>query len=249
MQVTSFVLKIIAIISMLMDHTSAALYNAIPTEMNWLYNTGRMIGRMAFPLFCFMIVEGYYHTRNKWRYLGSLIFLAVISELPFDAIFSNSDFKLNYNYQNVFFTLAIGLLTIILAGEISARVTNIFLSGVLQLFMIQIMLFAAGMLKSDYGSLGLELILMIYYFEKIPVLLKKDNLKFIFAATAVLAWFIYFDSVRGSIIESYGLPAVILIMLYNGKRGDYKIPKYVFYFFYPVHLIILYFVRKAVTGQ
>ena len=249
MQVTSFVLKIIAIISMLIDHTSAALYNAIPTEMNWLYNTGRMIGRMAFPLFCFMIVEGYYHTRNKWRYLGSLIFLAVISELPFDAIFSNSDFKLNYNYQNVFFTLAIGLLTIILAGEISARVTNIFLSGVLQLFMIQIMLFAAGMLKSDYGSLGLELILMIYYFEKIPVLLKKDNLKFIFAATAVLAWFIYFDSVRGSIIESYGLPAVILIMLYNGKRGDYKIPKYVFYFFYPVHLIILYFVRKAVTGQ
>lgn len=249
MQVTSFVLKIIAIISMLIDHTSAALYNAIPTEMNWLYNTGRMIGRMAFPLFCFMIVEGYYHTRNKWRYLGSLIFLAVISELPFDAIFSNSDFKLNYNYQNVFFTLAIGLLTIILAGEISARVKNIFLSGVLQLFMIQIMLFAAGMLKSDYGSLGLELILMIYYFEKIPVLLKKDNLKFIFAATAVLAWFIYFDSVRGSIIESYGLPAVILIMLYNGKRGDYKIPKYVFYFFYPVHLIILYFVRKAVTGQ
>ena len=136
-----------------------------------------------------------------------------------------------------------------MAGEISARVKNIFLSGVLQLFMIQIMLFAAGMLKSDYGSLGLELILMIYYFEKIPVLLKKDNLKFIFAATAVLAWFIYFDGVRGSIIESYGLPAVILIMLYNGKRGDYKIPKYVFYFFYPVHLIILHFVRKAVTGQ
>ena len=81
MQVTSFVLKIIAIISMLIDHTTVALYEVIPGDMWVIYDVGRGIGRTAFPLFCFMIVEGYYHTRNRWRYLGSLIVLAFISEI------------------------------------------------------------------------------------------------------------------------------------------------------------------------
>ena len=263
MKITSFTLKIIAIISMLIDHTTVALYYFIPTEMDYIYDIGRGIGRIAFPLFCFMIVEGYYHTRNKWRYLGSLILLAFISELPFDSLFSDNGFQLEYNSQNVFFTLAMGLLMVILLDATNKRMKAIIekqekgvnrfeavaTNVIIQLLIIQLMYIPMSYIKSDYDSFGLDLILYIYYFEKIPVLLKKDNLKFIFAATAVLAWFIYFDSVRGSIIESYGLPAVILIMLYNGKRGDYKIPKYVFYFFYPVHLIILYFVRKAVTGQ
>ena len=98
-------------------------------------------------------------------------------------------------------------------------------------------------------------ILYIYYFEKIPDLLKKinekfagDKVKYIFAGLAVLFWFIEFDFARGGITESPGLPAVILIMLYNGQRGDYKIPKYVFYFFYPVHLLVLYFIRKMLVG-
>lgn len=110
-------------------------------------------------------------------------------------------------------------------------------------------------IKSDYDSFGLDLILYIYYFEKIPGLLKKfnekfegDKVKFIFAGLAVLFWLIEFDFARGGIVESPGLPAVILIMLYNGKRGSYKIPKYVFYFFYPVHLMVLYFIRKILVG-
>ena len=73
MQITSFTLKIIAIICMLIDHATVALYYFIPSEMNYIYDIGRGIGRIAFPLFCFMIVEGLYHTRNKLRYLGSLV--------------------------------------------------------------------------------------------------------------------------------------------------------------------------------
>ena len=65
MHITSFTLKIIAIISMLIDHTTVALYDIIPGELWDLYDIGRWIGRTAFPLFCFMIVEGYYHRADS----------------------------------------------------------------------------------------------------------------------------------------------------------------------------------------
>lgn len=269
MAVTSFVLKIIAIISMLIDHTSVALYNAIPTKMNWLYDIGRGIGRTAFPLFCFMIVEGYYHTRNKWRYLGSLIFLALISELPFDTIFKRTNFQLEYISQNVFFTLAIGLFSVILLSGTNERMKAfiekqekrfgkfllILLNIFFQFFIIQLMYMPVDYINADYDFFGFELILIIYYFEKISRLFKKfneklgsDRAKFIFAGLAVLVWMADFDRMMGGINELIGFPAVVLIMLYNGTRGSYKIPKYVFYLFYPVHLIVLYFIRKAVTG-
>lgn len=267
-QVNSFVLKVIAIICMLIDHTSIVLDPFIPNEWYDLYKTGRMIGRTAFPLFCFMIVEGYYHTRDKSRYLGSLLLLAIISELPFDAIFSESGFKLEYDNQNVFFTLATGLFTIILLDNVNKFMKSIsekqraylgyaFIVAniILQFFIIIIMTIGINYLKSDYGVAGLDLIVMIYYFEKIPVLLKRfdgrfdsNKAKFIFAGLTVLFWISYYDYKIGRISELMGFPAVILIWMYNGKRGDYKIPKYVFYFFYPVHLTVLYFIRKMLAG-
>ena len=269
MHITSFTLKIIAIICMLIDHATVAFYYFIPSEMNYIYDIGRGIGRIAFPLFCFMIVEGLYHTRNKLRYLGSLILLAFISELPFDSLISGNGLQLEYNSQNVFFTLALGLLMIMLLDATNKRMKTIIekqkkgvnrfeavaTNVIIQLLIIQLMYIPMSYIKSDYDSFGLDLILYIYYFEKIPGLLKKinekfagDKVKFIFAGLAVLFWFIEFDFARGGIAESPGLPAVILIMLYNGQRGDYKIPKYVFYFFYPVHLLVLYFIRKVLVG-
>lgn len=255
MKITSFTLKIIAIISMLIDHTTVALYDIIPGELWDLYDIGRWIGRTAFPLFCFMIVEGYYHTRNKWRYLGSLIFLAFISEIPFDALIGNNGFVLEYSSQNVFFTLELGLLAIILIDTVNVKVKNVFLSKIIQLIIIVLISIHAIQISSDYGLVGVILILFIYYFEKVQNGLAKindifasDKTKFILAGVAVLVWLVMYDILAGRVSESFGFPAVILIMLYNGQRGDYKIPKYVFYFFYPVHLTVLYFIRKALVG-
>ena len=269
MQVTSFVLKIIAIISMLIDHASVALYPLIPTNMNYLYEIGRTVGRTAFPLFCFMIVEGFYHTRNKLRYLGSLILLAIISELPFDAVFVSNELRVEYSSQNVFFTLARGLTAIIILDFTNKKVhsfitvqKNILMMVIcnllnifLQLFIIQLIYVPVSAINADYGGSGFELILLIYYFEKIPMLFRNfdarfysDRVKFIFAGLAVAFWLVYFDTISGRITESPGLPAAVLILLYNGQRGSYRIPKYVFYFFYPVHLAILYFIRKALAG-
>ena len=255
MQVTSFVLKIIAIISMLIDHTTVALYEVIPGEMWDIYDVGRWIGRTAFPLFCFMIVEGYYHTRNKWRYLGSLIFLAFISELPFDALIENNGFVLEFSSQNVFFTLALGLFTVILIDGVNEKVQNVFLSKILQFIIILLISLPAIQISSDYGIVGVVLILFIYYFEKMQGSLAKingkfatDKTKFVLAGMAVFLWLVLYDALAGRVSESFGFPAVILIMLYNGQRGNYRIPKYVFYFFYPVHLIILCFIRKSLVG-
>ena len=255
MQITSFILKVVAIISMLIDHTTEALYNVIPGEWWGLYDLGRIIGRTAFPLFCFMIVEGYYHTRNKWRYLGSLALLAFISELPFDSMFSRTDFRFEYSYQNVFFTLVMGLFAIILVDGINKNVKNIVLSIILQITIILPIMFAGLEISSDYGVIGVILIMTIYYFEKLQVLFLRfsenfasERIRFIFAGIAVFIWLVGYDLFSGRIIETFGLPAVILIMLYNGKRGEYKIPKYVFYLFYPLHLILLYFMRKVLEG-
>lgn len=255
MQVTSFVLKIIAIISMLIDHMAVALYEVIPGDMWDIYDVGRWIGRTAFPLFCFMIVEGYYHTRNKWRYLGSLIFLAIISEIPFDALIANNGFVLEYSSQNVFFTLALGLFAIIIIDGVNEKVKNIFLSKILQFAAVLVILVSSLQMSADYGIVGVVLILFIYYFEKMQAGLAKinekfasDKTKFVLAGIAVLIWLVSYDFLAGRVSESFGFPAVVLIMLYNGQRGSYKIPKYVFYFFYPVHLIVLCLIRNALVG-
>jgi len=125
-------LKLIAIVTMLIDHTAATildrmliargmgdLYNAKAVQdfmdANWLlYNidhTMRMIGRLGFPLFCFLLVEGFLHTRNILKYTVRLAIFAIISEIPFDlALFGTVYYP---NYQNVFFTLFFGMLVMI----------------------------------------------------------------------------------------------------------------------------------------
>lgn len=102
-KVTGSTLKIIAIVTMLIDHTAAVLLGN-----NMIM---RMIGRIAFPIFIFLLVEGAIHTRNKIKYALRLSLFALISEIPFDLAFSNEPFF--FGYQNVFFTLAIGMFMII----------------------------------------------------------------------------------------------------------------------------------------
>lgn len=101
--VTGSTLKIIAIVTMLIDHTAAVLLGN-----NMIM---RMIGRIAFPIFIFLLIEGAIHTRSKMKYALRLCLFALISEIPFDLAFSNEAFF--FGYQNVFFTLAIGMFMII----------------------------------------------------------------------------------------------------------------------------------------
>lgn len=117
MPLSGTTLKWIAVISMLIDHTAEVLinHNAALTDPIWaqIYVLMRGIGRIAFPIYAFLLVEGFLHTKDVKKYLARMLTFAVVSEIPFDLAVFHTPFY--WGYQNVFFTLFLGLLA--LAGE------------------------------------------------------------------------------------------------------------------------------------
>lgn len=176
-----------------------------------VYKIMRFIGRSAFPVFCFLLVEGFCYTSNRKNYAVRLFLFALISEFPFDlALFGQ---PIVWEYQNVFFTLLIGLLviwTMDWANQFSYHV-------ILQAPAIACGCLLAWFMKTDYDYKGVILIVILYIFRYQPVLRTA-------AGCVSLLW------------EAPACLAFIPINLYNGKRGISL--KYFFYLFYPVHLLI-----------
>lgn len=202
----NFTLKMIAIICMAVDHIG---YVFFPSEPMY-----RHIGRIAFPIFCFLIVEGFYHTRSHLNYLIRLSIFAILSEIPFDLAFYKVPFY--WQKQNVFITLALGLLAIFCLEEMNKQ----------RRFVIPLVLtwLAAYFVHCDYGIGGVLLICMFYVTRETPLVrcLLCALILYLFWGT----W------------ELYGILALIPIMLYNDKRGPSV--KMFFYWFYPIHLLIIY---------
>lgn len=225
-------LKLIAIITMLIDHTGAVVISTIyrlpaitadpARQALWknIYNLSRDIGRIAFPIFCFLLVEGYLHTRSAAKYAQRLLLFALISEIPFDlALKGNWFFPAK---QNVYFTLFIGLLVMI-------GISRITQNGMRNLFLAVIPI-AAGMylalkIDTDYNYKGVFLIAILY-------LMRYTRLYQCIGGAAATAW------------ELPAPLAYIPVYLYNGKRGLRL--KYVFYWFYPVHLMLLWVIKTYV---
>ncbi|ROR28178.1 TraX protein [Mobilisporobacter senegalensis] len=217
----SFTLKMIAIITMLIDHTAHVL---IPPDEP-IYYVMRAIGRLAFPIFCFLIVEGLFHTRNVNKYMLRLGIFALISEIPFDLAIKGEPFY-EY-YQSVYFTLLIGLAVIYGLHKIKIHFpSNLPVSIILQLIVILAGCILAILLKTDYNAMGVILILAFYLFRE----------KKLFLILSVL----FVTIVIGGRFEGIASFSLIFILLYNGLRGP-KV-KYLFYAFYPVHLLCLYLI-------
>lgn len=213
-------LKIIAIVSMLIDHIGAIFLGSYHTP----YLISRLIGRIAFPIFCFLLIEGFFHTRNVPKYCLRLGIFAVISEIPFDLAFNHATF--DPSYQNVFFTLLIGLLTVSALESIQKRYSKKI--GVPMIYSAAVI--AAGAVlawffQTDYGEIGVICIVLFYL---------EHNKKTIAAATACICLLF------SSSLEITAFACVPLIRYYNGMRGISL--KYVFYLFYPVHLLLLSYV-------
>ncbi len=225
-------LKLIAVITMLIDHTGAAVISTIyrhpaiaadpGLQELWrnIYNLSRDIGRIAFPIFCFLLVEGFLHTRNPAKYAWRLFCFALISEIPFDLTLKGSWFF--PAKQNVYFTLLIGLLVMIGIRQITQNgARNLFLAAI----PIAAGMYLALKIDTDYNYKGVFLIAILY-------LMHHTRL---------------YQCVGGAAAVSWELPAplaFIPVWLYNGRRGLRL--KYVFYWFYPVHLMILWAVKTCV---
>jgi len=221
-KVTSSTLKMIACISMLVDHIGAVLY----PEIFFL----RIIGRLAFPIFAFLIVEGYFHTKNISKYLLRLGVFAIVSEVPFDLTFW--DAWLEFTYQNVFFTLFIGLVAIWIYDINKENNKTTAVMALILLTLVSILL------KTDYNMFG---VLMIFGFYQY----RKRNI-YLFTWLLTINGFIVILSISGatisieSVSQIFAVLSLGLIFIYNGKKGINL--KYLFYAFYPVHLLILHVV-------
>lgn len=234
--VTGFQLKIIAVITMLIDHMGASLVGPLRNHPDAcsslqhfcqiIYPHMRNIGRLAFPIFCFLLVEGFLHTRNVKRYAFRMLLFAFISELPFDYAFSSQLFR--FSHQNVYFTLLIGLLVMMGISWFEYRPSSSGLHAYFNLFM-QIAIGIAGLwisyrLHTDYSYKGVFLIIVLYS-------LRFDRrYQSIFGAITI-SW------------EAVAPLAFIPVWFYNGKRG--RQIKYFFYWFYPVHLFLLGLLRHV----
>lgn len=215
-------LKLIALITMIIDHTGAIFFSGQD-----LY---RIIGRLAFPIYCFLLVEGFFHTKSREKYATRLFIFALISELPFDYAFFGG---LNGSHQNIFFTLFLGLSGIWISESFRHKNPLVSIAGFVGAAEL------AALLNTDYTILGILYILIFYFARSMPHGLKEIYILLaIGTATSFLS---------GS-IQMYAIFAVIPIMLYNGKPGlGSRLLQYGFYAAYPVHLMILYLIQISMN--
>ena len=218
-------LKLLAIFSMLVDHLAAFLWAGQPWCMAPLFSIGthpisaytlmRMFGRIAFPLFAFLIVEGFIHTSSRKRYGIRLLAFAIISEIPWNLVHTGT---LLYPGQNVFFTLFLGYLGLCSIERFTGSKLVWSLIGLLAVSVL---------LRADYGCVGYGFILLLYA-------LRNQEIVRAIIGCCVLG---------GRWIAGI---AFIPIAMYNGERGFIKgkAGKYFFYLFYPLHLLVIYFLRQ-----
>lgn len=246
-------IKIIAVICMFIDHLGAVVISSI---FSYIGNNGLLmweeislfsdktnyilysIGAVAFPLFCFMLVEGYTHTNNKKKYICRLALFALISEIPFDITFfnqfakSNNTYPFYWGYQNVLITYLLGICTLELINYLQKLETKI-----LRLFLqcgsiLAIVLLAEEVIHCDYEGYGVFLVVLFYILRKSRIL-------------QVCGVFLL-ATMRYTQYPVSLMVALLLILLYNGKRGTHHY-KYFFYVFYPSHMVILHILDVIIT--
>ncbi len=232
--VSSFALHIIAMALMLCDHLWATI---IPGQM-WL----TMVGRLAFPIFAFMIVEGYHYTSNYKKYVKRILLWAVITEIPFNLMAGSSVF---YPFhQNVLWTFAIGLWTMRILDNIRAKRKPV-VAVALTALVVFAMFWLGQLTMVDYHGYGVLMILVFYLFH--------GNKWYHYVGQLAGMVYINYFMMKGLVfpVEVFGYTfemkqqalavlALPLIWCYRGRQGYHsKATQMAFYAFYPVHLLIL----------
>lgn len=202
--------------AMLLDHTAQLFEEPLYTPL-------RAIGRVAFPLFCFLLTEGAIHTKNIKKYALRLFLFAIISEIPFDLFRFGKAFS--PKGSNVIFTLFLGLISISIWQRLYEKKKTCHTLAI-SLLISTATFVVVELIKSDYGAFGVALISVLY------VLRNFHTERNILSAAILLAY---------NPFEVWALPSIALFHLYNGEKG--RQAKWLFYAFYPLHLIILWLIQ------
>ena len=219
-------LKILALVAMTLDHIGVILYPFTP----WL----RAVGRLAFPIFAYMIAEGAIHTRSRVRYLSTMAAFAAIVQIVLYIAMGSL-------YMSIFFTFSLSLCLILsLDYAIERKTWPAITLAVLTWLAVA---FVSGVLPElntgtdffvDYGPVGVLIPAALYYVKgKWPKLLALAVLLVPLALYALLP------------VQWYAHLALIPLALYSGKRGKYKL-KYLFYFYYPLHLVAIWAIAMLI---
>lgn len=216
-------LKYLAFLSMLIDHANNALLTPMLNGEGFLLHLSNLfsvLGRIAFPLFVFFIVEGFFKTRSRKRYLTTLLIFGVISEVPFDMFTSKTFFDPYWN--NMMFTLALCLITIWIIDSLKEKLPNQVAWYVVSIILVILFGLLAMGLSLDYDYHAIIVAYLFYIFYNRPLL------------GAGLG---YLSILK----ELYSFLGFAMTLTYNGQRG--KQYKWLNYAFYPVHILILGILR------
>lgn len=221
-------LKVLACVAMFIDHFAKIYLIKFDWARMTLFSIfGRnfsvvqlmvMFGRFAFPIFAFLLVNGFLHTKDRKRYGLNLFIFALLSEIPFNLLFNNA---LTFPKQNVMFTLLLGYLALCCLDYFKGK-------PLISVFSIVLLYVMTRLIKADYGASGYLFILMLYG-------LRKEKAIQSLACSMLL-------SMKFMVFLSF-----IPINMYNGERGFIKtrFSKYCFYAFYPLHMLFIYLLAKC----
>ncbi|MBR5485803.1 MAG: hypothetical protein IKV41_04770 [Oscillospiraceae bacterium] len=209
---------------MLLDHIAVIIIFSLLGSSPWLlpvFTLLRTVGRLSFPIFCFLLSEGFRHTKSRKRYFLRLACFAVISEIPFNLAYAGTVYC--SDKQNIFFTLAAALVTLCAFERFKNSLP------------LKIAATAAGcavslLLNTDYAVTGIIIPLMFY--------ISSNNADRLFLAGSVA----FFDSLQ---FYGAGILSLIPISFYNQKRGNGS--SLFFYLFYPLHFIALLFIKHIMS--
>lgn len=218
-------LKYIAFASMFIDHFNKAIITPFLTgtgPMVIITTIFDILGRIAFPIFAFMVVEGFFKTKSQWKYLRNLLIFAVISEIPYD-MFQSAEFVNTWS-QNILWGLALGLFTIMVIDKLKAYIKKRPLWIFVSLLLVALSSLGSMLISSDYEYYAIIIIYLYYIFYDKRLL------------ASGLGYLVI-------IKEIYAILGFATVLLYNGEKG--KQNKIFNYPFYPVHLLIFGIIRMA----
>ena len=209
-------LKLIACVTMLIDHVGSLFF---PQNL-WL----RIIGRLAFPIYCFLLAEGAHYTKNPVKYALRLFAGLLLAEIPFDLALYGS---LSWAHQSVMFTLLLAFLMAMVMKKLPLIGKAL---AVIPFYL------AAELLHTDYGGLGILMAAVFIISRELPESL-------LFQTTGVLL--VNLSYVSRSFIQPFASLAMVPIALYSGKKASRsKLLQWAFYLFYPAHLLVLWLISR-----
>jgi len=230
MGISQELLKLIACLTMLIDHIGYVFFPA--------NNILRVIGRISFPLYCFLLCQGLLHTKKPLRYFLRFLAVMVISEIPFDLLFFGG---ITLAHQNVMFTLLLGLLM----GLCIRRIPQL----PLKMLCVVPFAFAAELLQADYGGYGIFIIALFLFSQHTahPRLTELLGL-FLFA----ICQYDVQITILGIDLpfQLFAMLSMVPICLYNGKKVTASpFVKWGFYLFYPLHLVVLLLIKSLISAN